>query len=542
MKKNYFVFILLLTLLFMSCSNLVSPSNELSRRNLQFNLGNSVASEMIENIQRSSNITGDDTVTVNCELAEEMSSKLLITSKNVLLKDLRTTTIEIKDVPCNRKFKVKISVYYNNTILYEGISSTNKIGPDDKDFLVEVPLEAKVFYDQEVSTLKAKRGNGNVVLTWTYPTDSNFAKIVVSCPENEDNFEITDNSVNSTKISLPNGKKYNITVQCVDKNGFKSKGVSVIGETWYALTEDVEVLPAGTDGSAGKNGKYVLFGDYPQTKRATDVKILPDTTEDVNNTSYSMGDDGYYYKYEVKDGSGVYYKVEPIKWRVLTENYKDGTGMPKGKLLMAENALTALDFYTKIEAGKTVNGQKAADIRKIEGKDVYGNNYKYSNIRAYLNGLNGSSYNAYDYSDPSSGFISFIDMAFTQGSKKNIVQINVDNSIASTGMSENKYVCENTNDKVFLMSYKEMTNPEYGFKSVGTEVDPARNRKVTDYSMDKAATNGVVLEDRTCEYWLRSPSAEVDKQIYIGAKENNLNQYAVTNTFGRVVPAIVVNF
>jgi hypothetical protein len=43
--------------------------------------------------------------------------------------------------------------------------------------------------------------------------------------------------------------------------------------------------------------------------------------------------------------------------------------------------------------------------------------------------------------------------------QKEIIRItNVDNSLDSTGYTYNPFVCENTNDKVYLLSYKEANN------------------------------------------------------------------------------------
>ncbi|WP_191015311.1 hypothetical protein [Treponema zioleckii] len=41
----------------------------------------------------------------------------------------------------------------------------------------------------------------------------------------------------------------------------------------FAFHNEIEILEAGTDGSAGKNARYVYFGDWPQTIKKNDVKI-----------------------------------------------------------------------------------------------------------------------------------------------------------------------------------------------------------------------------------------------------------------------------
>ncbi len=82
----------------------------------------------------------------------------------------------------------------------------------------------------------------------------------------------------------------------------------------YRFHETVERLPAGMDGTFGTSGEYVLFGDYPQSL-LTDNTVTVDETVTMKMGSWTVygGSDGnLYYKYDSK-----YFKVEPIKWRVI---------------------------------------------------------------------------------------------------------------------------------------------------------------------------------------------------------------------------------
>ena len=79
-----------------------------------------------------------------------------------------------------------------------------------------------------------------------------------------------------------------------------------------------------------------------------------------------------------------------------------------------------------------------------------------------------------------------------------IITTTVDNSPASTGDSSNPYVCDDTSDKVFALSYSEATNSSYGFSSSG-----GRLAYATDYAKQKGVyVNGGAL------YWLRSPYSD----------------------------------
>ena len=175
-------------------------------------------------------------------------------------------------------------------------------------------------------------------------------------------------------------------------------------------------LPAGTDGSVGKSGKYVLFGDWPQTIKAENVTVNESKYVVVGAHTYYKGSDGCWYikimenkssgyegpkGFRYSDGTRVqtqykksyrYFKVEPIKWRILTSNY-NGTGK---KLLLAEAALTCESFndtwgdYAMFEGvdGKQYYFTLDVTLRKLkDGSYIQHNNYEHSRIRAFLNGI-----------------------------------------------------------------------------------------------------------------------------------------------------------
>ncbi len=66
----------------------------------------------------------------------------------------------------------------------------------------------------------------------------------------------------------------------------------------------------------------------------------------------------------------------------------------------------------------------------------------------------------------------------------------VDNSAATTDSDTSAFTCENTNDVLYLLSYKDYTNPAYGFSS---STDPAQNRITYNLSSGEA-----------CENWTRT--------------------------------------
>lgn len=113
----------------------------------------------------------------------------------------------------------------------------------------------------------------------------------------------------------------------------------VTDNVFYKFHEIVERLPAGTDGTFETDGEYVLFGDYPQSL-LSDNRITVNENKSVkmgNMTVYGGNDGNLYYKYKNYDYTN-YYKVEPIKWRVIS---RDENNMV---VLLAEKILENMFF------------------------------------------------------------------------------------------------------------------------------------------------------------------------------------------------------
>ncbi len=281
----------------------------------------------------------------------------------------------------------------------------------------------------------------------------------------------------------------------------------------YQFHETVEYLPAGTDGSAGTTGTYVLFGDWPQTIKAQNVEI--DTTRTMTRggfTFYLGSDQNLYvsceekaYKegYTYSDGTNVarssvhstkYFKVEPIKWRVLNPTPVEG----EKKFLVAEKCLVANILF------------QSNSNRNLNGEIIYPSNYKYSNIRAYLNGIVNEfiteSNGAVDAANVDWRNKGFLQSAFTTSAITLIADTIVKNDLQSTVSStENIYVCQNTTDKIFLPSVQEMGCSEYGFVAATQSImnnqnDESRIRVPTDY-----AKANYIDCSRYPRHFLRSP-------------------------------------
>ncbi|MDE6617597.1 MAG: hypothetical protein K2K13_01055 [Clostridiales bacterium] len=267
-------------------------------------------------------------------------------------------------------------------------------------------------------------------------------------------------------------------------------------------------------------GKYVYYGEYPQSLKAESVTV--GGAADANG--YYTGSDGAKYakvtasttsmgtwdpyKFSndenIVNGNDYYFKVEPIKWRVLET--KNGVAY-----LLCDSIIDHSAFY---------NSQ---DEREIGGNTVYPNNYAQSGIRTWLNDT-------------------FYNKAFSATQQQNIQLTTVDNSAATTGKSENMYACDNTQDKIFLPSYKEVHNSAYGFVSEGGEQDEARMLLLSDY----ARANGTYMMGYQPawygrgQWWLRSPIWDSSVDIAIGTPSGAVGGTKVDSASVGVAPAMHV--
>ena len=156
----------------------------------------------------------------------------------------------------------------------------------------------------------------------------------------------------------------------------------------YSFHETVTPLDAGTDGTYGTSGEYVLFGDFPQSALVGEITVDENITMKMGNMTVYCGSDGKLYA----KVSGSYYKVEPIKWRVLS---KDQNGKA---VILAENILMNCawdsNYYqfvftyseifeylntTFLNCAFTSAAQDKIEITSIipEGYDYYYGNYNY---------------------------------------------------------------------------------------------------------------------------------------------------------------------
>jgi len=228
------------------------------------------------------------------------------------------------------------------------------------------------------------------------------------------------------------------------------------------------------------------LGMYPQS-RVDDVSLLT-TLNTLTNTyenGYYFYEGNYYVKVNATpndskscfdDGSSIetgaiyWFKVEPIKWKVLSSESND-------------HFLTTEMILDKKEYNDGIAKADRTDYQGNVGTNVYGINYKYSTLRSYLN-------------------TSFYNKAFFIDNN-NILTTEVDNSVSTTYNASESFICENTFDKVFALSYKECMN-EANFPNAASRIC-----KTTEYARAVGAYSGTIQGYiNNGWYYTRSPHAD----------------------------------
>ena len=204
----------------------------------------------------------------------------------------------------------------------------------------------------------------------------------------------------------------------------------------------------------------------------------------------------------IRDGNtiifGSYYNKddkskEPLKWDILEE--KDGKALIITHDVIDEESFLPGNWYIskKIKTGLFKSTEMCFNISKDVPNDIYANNYEYSNIRRWLNNY-------------------FYNTAFNEEEKKKIQLTLVDNSLSSTSVETNDYVCNNTQDNIFLLSQKE------AYKYYKTS--EKRNAKRTEYAIKKGVDRGVF-------WWLRSPDYKDSHYACIINDYGDVSSYSV---------------
>lgn len=182
----------------------------------------------------------------------------------------------------------------------------------------------------------------------------------------------------------------------------------------------------------------------------------------------------------------AWFKFEPIEWEVIK--------VEDEKALIVSRSLLDFAYF-------------AEGFSKEKGEDYKSNNYMNSHIRSWLNDC-------------------FYKVAFNDTEKECVEITEVDNGIESTGDKINPYVCDNTKDKMFLLSNKEV--------KVFYLKNSKRRAKCTSYVKEQRWYPKNKEAYKQENYWLRSPSVFENKQEN-GAEAIYKNKVQCVNKDGEFV-------
>ncbi len=250
--------------------------------------------------------------------------------------------------------------------------------------------------------------------------------------------------------------------------------------------------------------KYVDISYSGEKYRAvTFSQYRPKVTYFGGNADNSVQD---VFGYEIN--KVYWFKYEKLEWIVLDKN----TG-----LIMCKNVIDSQPFCNSVYLTNSI-------YYSNNPNSVYINNYAYSSIRKWLNE-------------------DFYNTAFLLNEKNSINNTFLDNSCYDSEYSI--FDAPSTTDNVFLLSYDDYHNPDYGFADDPNARDIKRMGLATDYAKCQGLTvasssNG--YDDNAWQVWLRTPGKH-SKYVCASVTKGNLSgtsEDAYLTDHG-VKPAMCIN-
>lgn len=332
---------------------------------------------------------------------------------------------------------------------------------------------------------------------------------------------LDETSSNGGTSSSGGGSSDDVTQKTVKFGSYPQTWVKEENVVW-ALNEQAGALP-----SAENSQNWISYEYYKGNTNDVDYMWYQDVTHEgkqyrgvyfdyprpyANGGMYGNGDNIYSYL----DENGYmreltyWFAFEELEWTVLEE--KDGKA-----LLLCKDIIDSQNYYP------------LEDNRTVDGATVYANNYAESYIRQWLND-------------------SFYKTAFTATEQSKILTTLVNNGEESAWAcendekEENRYLCVDTNDKIFLLSKQEATSVAYGFTADAWTADNAKWKKASDYALSQGC---YVWKKSDSEYnrnstWLlRSPSYQYNTHVAcVNYDGRASDEAAVYQTSVGIVPAI----
>lgn len=323
--------------------------------------------------------------------------------------------------------------------------------------------------------------------------------------------EESENSSSSSSVHVHDYRATATEPSCTE-DGYTTYtcacGESYVGDHVSALGHDFVDGVCTACGDALSNGDLYRFGSYPQECVEDEALISVLSSIEEDDDSYVEHGGNRYFKtpgslsgsYSEEDF--YFFESRPLTWR-----YYDG-------LLISEKIIDASVYFP--------------EVAKLRGNDdayIYSTNYELSTVRAYLNGYDGRSYSVDDFSSKG-----FIDKAFTAEELNRIKTTTVDNSAPDRDSETNQYACPDTDDRIFLLSYLDANNADYGFS------EETMLRKYTDF----AVYSGLEYHSASTgagNWWLRTPYSFLSGDVWEVTSYGSITQGS-TDVCNGLVPAL----
>lgn len=335
--------------------------------------------------------------------------------------------------------------------------------------------------------------------------DESKGSINVYASETEPNtFIVSNNPVNNKHhlfkgwydkngVLLSKNSTYTITIDPNVNYYIYSKYMSESEEAEWNDSHGVNPVLHSNDSTP-----YITYGMYPQSN-VNDSDLI----DKLNQLDVTRFNNYYYYNHEYytkliaklaktfdthellavrqfdngdefEEDETYWFKVEPLSWKILKESNNQYT-------LLSERLLDVQRYHNN------------SATRTIDDKTVYANNYKYSDIREWLN--NGFKFSAFAFNTSP------------------LTIMEVDNSKESTATPDSGFECENTFDHVTLLSFKEYNDYDIANRRI----------KTTDYVRVSDAYYSVDESNLfSGYYWTRSP-IETEKDNGTSVSRCNMN-------------------
>ena len=241
--------------------------------------------------------------------------------------------------------------------------------------------------------------------------------------------------------------------------------------------------------------KYITYYAYTYTDGKTYVRVPYTNVYGTSSITYSNGE-------TVVDNVEAWFEVQPIKWRILTEDY-DGRSI---SYLMSEQTLASSCFYINR------NASQAYDYAKSD-------NY----LRDYLTNV-------------------FYQDAFSSTDISKIVGRNLTKSDLYPLKSSDSTAVVLEDQKVFTPTHDDMNNAdEYGFTASSTCLKSPTDFAIANYTYINTTAGTTIDRGGAGYYFLCSSGISAPYACYVDRYGDVRGDYIVAITDAGVCPALLFN-